>query len=102
MSMKSSNPETMVLHAGPRSDGATGAVAVPIVQTTSYQFRSTEHCGKSVRAQGVRQHLFAHHESDLRCAGAEDGGTRRRRGGAGGQFRAGGLGAVDSELVSIR
>jgi O-acetylhomoserine (thiol)-lyase len=33
----------MVLHAGPRSDGTTGAVAVPIVQTTSYQFRNTEH-----------------------------------------------------------
>jgi O-acetylhomoserine (thiol)-lyase len=31
------------LHAGPRSDSATGAVAVPIYQTTSYQFRSTEH-----------------------------------------------------------
>jgi O-acetylhomoserine (thiol)-lyase len=40
---QSKNPETMVLHAGPRSDGATGAVAVPIFQTTSYQFRSTEH-----------------------------------------------------------
>jgi O-acetylhomoserine (thiol)-lyase len=36
-------PETKVLHAGPRSDSATGAVAVPIYQTTSYQFRSTEH-----------------------------------------------------------
>src|SRR6187397_2094053 len=33
----------MVLHAGPRSDPATGAVAVPIVQSTSYQFSSTEH-----------------------------------------------------------
>ena len=43
MSVKSNNPETMVLHAGPRSDGVTSAVAVPIVQTTSYQFRSTEH-----------------------------------------------------------
>ncbi len=42
MSAKS-NPETMVLHAGPRNDGTTGAVAVPIFQTTSYQFRSTEH-----------------------------------------------------------
>jgi O-acetylhomoserine (thiol)-lyase len=41
--VKSNNPETMVLHAGPRSDAATGAVAVPICQTTSYQFRSTEH-----------------------------------------------------------
>jgi O-acetylhomoserine (thiol)-lyase len=43
MSIKSNNPEAIVLHAGPRSDGVTGAVAVPIFQTTSYQFRSTEH-----------------------------------------------------------
>jgi O-acetylhomoserine (thiol)-lyase len=43
MTTQSKNPETIVLHAGPRSDGVTGAVAVPIVQTTSYQFRSTEH-----------------------------------------------------------
>ncbi len=43
MTPSSKNPETLVLHAGPRSDGATGAVAVPICQTTSYQFRSTEH-----------------------------------------------------------
>ena len=43
MTLKSKNPETMVLHAGPRNDAASGAVAVPIVQTTSYQFRNTEH-----------------------------------------------------------
>ena len=43
MIIKTSNPETIVLHAGPRTDSATNAVAVPIVQTTSYQFRSTEH-----------------------------------------------------------
>ena len=41
MSIKSNNPETLVLHAGPRSDGVTGAGAMPIIQTTSYQFRST-------------------------------------------------------------
>jgi hypothetical protein len=40
MTIESKNPETMVLHAGPRSDYATGAVAVPIFQTTSYEFRS--------------------------------------------------------------
>lgn len=39
----SSNPETQVLHAGWRRDPATGAVAVPIYQTTCYQFDSTEH-----------------------------------------------------------
>jgi O-acetylhomoserine (thiol)-lyase len=46
MIVKSKNPETMVLHAGPRSDYATGAVTVPIFQTTSYEFRSTEHAAK--------------------------------------------------------
>jgi O-acetylhomoserine (thiol)-lyase len=39
----STNPETIVLHAGYRADTATGSVAVPIYQTTSYQFRDTEH-----------------------------------------------------------
>src|SRR5436189_2244430 len=39
----SKNAETLVLHAGPRMDPATGAVAVPIYQTTAYQFRDTEH-----------------------------------------------------------
>ncbi len=36
-------PETQALHAGYRADPTTGAVAVPIYQTTSYQFDSTEH-----------------------------------------------------------
>src|SRR5215216_3009056 len=43
MPTESKHPETIVLHAGYRSDPATGAVAVPIYQTTSYQFRDTEH-----------------------------------------------------------
>jgi O-acetylhomoserine (thiol)-lyase len=37
------HPETLALHAGYRADPTTGAVAVPVYQTTSYQFRSTEH-----------------------------------------------------------
>ena len=36
-------PETLALHGGWRADPETGAVAVPIYQTTSYQFRDTEH-----------------------------------------------------------
>lgn len=32
-------------HAGHRADPTTGSVAVPIHQTTSYQFRDTEHAG---------------------------------------------------------
>ena len=43
MPTESKHPETIVLHAGYRSDPATNAVAVPIYQTTSYQFRDTEH-----------------------------------------------------------
>ena len=39
----SSHPATQVLHAGHRADPTTGSVAVPIHQTTSYQFRDTEH-----------------------------------------------------------
>ncbi|MBT3238517.1 MAG: bifunctional O-acetylhomoserine aminocarboxypropyltransferase/cysteine synthase [Rhodospirillaceae bacterium] len=39
----STNPETQVLHAGWRADPTTGSVAVPIFQTTAYQFNSTEH-----------------------------------------------------------
>jgi len=35
--------ETLALHAGWRADPTTGAVAVPIYQTTSYQFQSAEH-----------------------------------------------------------
>jgi O-acetylhomoserine (thiol)-lyase len=46
MPTNSRNPETQVLHAGQyRSDPATNSVAVPIYQTTSYQFDSTEHAG---------------------------------------------------------
>ena len=37
------NPETVILHSGFRSDPTTGAVAVPIYQTTSYQFENTQH-----------------------------------------------------------
>ncbi len=41
--MATTHPETLVLHAGWRRDEATTAVAVPIYQTTSYQFDSTQH-----------------------------------------------------------
>jgi O-acetylhomoserine (thiol)-lyase len=44
MPTESKHPETIVLHSGTyRADPATTAVAVPIYQTTSYQFNSTEH-----------------------------------------------------------
>jgi O-acetylhomoserine (thiol)-lyase len=35
--------ETLALHGGQEADPTTGARAVPIYQTTSYQFKDTEH-----------------------------------------------------------
>ena len=43
MPTTSHHAATIALHAGYRSDPTTTAVAVPIYQTTSYQFNSTEH-----------------------------------------------------------
>src|SRR5256885_17181238 len=46
MPTESKKAETIVLHGGSyRADPATNAVAVPIYQTTSYQFNSAEHAG---------------------------------------------------------
>ncbi len=39
----SNNPETNAIHAGWRADPNTGSVAVPIHQTTSFQFKDTKH-----------------------------------------------------------
>lgn len=43
MSVDSKHPETQGLHAGWPADPATGSVAVPIYQTTSYQFEDSAH-----------------------------------------------------------
>ena len=40
---QSNHPETISLHAGWRKDENTNSVAVPIHQTTSYQFDNTDH-----------------------------------------------------------
>jgi len=43
MSQAPLKPETLALHAGWRADPTTGSVAVPIYQTTSYQFQNADH-----------------------------------------------------------
>ena len=42
------NEETLAVHAGWRADPNTNSVAVPIHQTTSYQFN--DHCGSLITA----------------------------------------------------
>jgi O-acetylhomoserine (thiol)-lyase len=44
--MSHTNPATIVLHAGWRADPTTGSVAVPIHQTTSFQFQDTGHAAR--------------------------------------------------------
>ncbi len=47
MTFQTKNIETLVLHGGGyRKDSTTNSVAVPIYQTASYQFDSTEHASK--------------------------------------------------------
>src|SRR5512138_957364 len=43
MSKQKQNLSTLALHAGQIPDPTTGARAVPIYQTTSYVFKSTDH-----------------------------------------------------------
>ena len=38
--------ETLTLHGGQEPDPTTGSRAVPIYQTTSYQFRDTDHAAR--------------------------------------------------------
>ena len=59
MTTDSKNPETLALHAGWRSDPTTNSVAVPIHQTTSYQFDSTE-----MRSRGVQKIQITNHVVD--------------------------------------
>ncbi len=47
MTTSSKNPETLAVHGGTyRSDAVSGAVAVPLYQTTSYQFQDTGHAAR--------------------------------------------------------
>ena len=46
MTDKSYAKETQAIHAGQVSDPTTGAVAVPIYQTSSYEFNDTEHAAR--------------------------------------------------------
>ncbi|PXW92105.1 O-acetylhomoserine sulfhydrylase [Streptohalobacillus salinus] len=41
--LRNQGPETQLIHAGQQTDPTTGAVAVPIYQTTAFSFRDTAH-----------------------------------------------------------
>src|SRR5262245_53122596 len=54
----SKHAATLAAHSGPRSHAATGAVAVPIYQTTSFQFRDTEHAANLFALKEVA-HIYS-------------------------------------------
>ena len=56
MPVETKNAETLALHGGSyRADPATGAVAVPIYQTTSFQFENTDHASKLFALEAIGQ-----------------------------------------------
>ncbi len=91
MPTESQNVETLVLHAGYRADPATHAVAVPIYQTTSYQFDSTEHAANLFALKELGNIYTRIIESDAGGARGPRRGDGRRRRGAGLGLRAGGV-----------
>ena len=46
--------DTLAVHGGQEPDPTTGARAVPIYQTTSYNFRDAEHAAGAGAAQPVQ------------------------------------------------
>ena len=89
--------ETLPLHAGWRADPATGAVAVPIYQTTSYQFRDTEHAANlfALKELGNIYTRIMNPTNDVleKRVAALEGGV----GGLGARLRPGRLGLCDAE-----
>ena len=74
------HPETLALHAGWRADPATGAVAVPIFQTSSYQFRDTDHAANLfARSLAIHPASTTHSQlapEDRLATGVSDGYVR--------------------------
>ena len=97
MAVDSKHPETLALHAGWRADPATGAVAPPIYQTTSYQFHDTEHAANLFALKELGNIYTRIGNPTTDDPGAAARRARRRRRGAGAGLRPGGLGLRAAE-----
>ena len=56
--IKFKNEETQAIHAGWRADASTNSVAVPIYQTTSYQFNDANSCRKFICTKRTGKYLY--------------------------------------------
>ena len=74
------NPETIALHGGSqRADPTTGSVAVPIHQTTSFQFQDTGHAARLFGLAELGNIYTRIMNPTRRCAGEAHRGAGRRR-----------------------
>ena len=89
--------ETMAVHAGWRREEGTGAVAVPIYQTTAFQFQNSDHAASlfALKELGNIYTRIMNPTSDAleKRVAAMEGGV----GGAGGRLRPGGQRAGGAE-----
>ena len=96
------NPEMVALHVKYRADPTTNAVAVPIYQTTSYQFQSTEHAAQLFGFAELGNIYHADHEPDKRYVGTADQRYQGWRWRAGSIFKIDGLGLFRAEFGACR
>ena len=59
--------ETIAVHGGQVADPTTGARAVPIYQTTSYQFKNTDHAANLFALQEFGNIYTRPHEPHHGC-----------------------------------
>jgi O-acetylhomoserine (thiol)-lyase len=103
MPLETKNVETLALHGGSyRSDPATGAVAVPIYQTTSYQFQNTDHASRLFALEEIGQ-VYTRIKNPTQDAFEErlaaiEGGV----GGAGGRLGPNGVGVRHLQPRPVR
>ena len=102
MSNETKHPETLALHAGWRRDPATNAVAVPIYQTTSYQFDSAEHAANLFGLKELGNIYTRIMNPDAGCVREAHRGDRGRRCGTWPGIRSGGIGVLRAEPCACR
>ena len=56
--------ESLAFHGGQEADPTTGSRAVPIYQTTSYQFKNTDHAANLFALKEFGNIYTPDHESD--------------------------------------
>ncbi len=73
------SPESLMLHGGQEADPTTGARVTPIYQTTSFNFKSTEHTTSYYTYEHTLRFTLKHSEFPINTRRALRSLTRNRR-----------------------